>query len=378
MQRLRSAFVNLLLVVASVAITLLAFEIVLRFLPVAWSPPVVPPTAENPVQRYAPNTPYTWSLGWNFHTVIHGRSNAQGFLADYDYAAADTTPLVAVAGDSYVEALRVPFAETLTGRLQSKLGKSGRAYAFAQSGVPLTQYVAYARHACAIYRPQRLVVVIVGNDFDESVYDRRRRDGIFHLYPQPDGSFDYRLTPLQAPGLIERVLRHSSLALYLARNVGLTNVIGWFRPNKANAQTGYVGHTAAFVDPARIDEGQRVIAWFLDALPAAACLQPSDIVLAVDAPRPQLYDPVDLAAVQTSYFVRMRSRLISHAKARGFNVVDMQPIFVQAYAAEHKVFEYPNDGHWNSHGHAVAAAAIRQALAGWLPFKAEAPVPPAN
>src|SRR5215204_7445009 len=274
MQRLRSAFVNLLVVGASVGITLLAFEIVLRLLPVAWSPPVVPPTAANPIQRYAPNTPYTWSLGWNFYAVIHGRSNAQGFLADYDYTAADTTPLVAVVGDSYVEALRVPFAETLTGRLQAMLGKNGRAYAFAQSGVPLSQYVAYAQHACAVYRPQRLIVVIVGNDFDESVVEHRRRDGIYHLYPNPDGSFDYRLTPLPEPGFMERVLRHSALALYLARNVGVTNVIGWFRPNAANAQTDYVGHTAAAADPARIDEGHRVITWFLDALPQAACLAP--------------------------------------------------------------------------------------------------------
>ena len=97
MQRLRSALLNLLTIAASIAVTLLVLEIVLRFLPVAWSPPVEPPTAENPIQRYATNTPYTWSLGWNFYMVNHGRSNAQGFLADYDYDATATTPLVAVA-----------------------------------------------------------------------------------------------------------------------------------------------------------------------------------------------------------------------------------------------------------------------------------------
>jgi hypothetical protein len=377
MQRLRSVLLNLLLVTVSVAVTLLAFEIVLRFLPVAWSPPVVPPTAENPIQRYAPDTAFTWSVGWNFSTVIHGRSNAQGFLADYDYVTADPTPLIAVAGDSYVEALRVPFAETLTGRLQTMLGQSGRAYAFAQSGVPLSHYVAYAGYACAVYRPQRLVVVIVGNDFDESVYHHRRRDGIFHLYPKPDGSFDYRLTPLPQLSPIERILRHSALALYLARNVGVSNVIGWFRPRAANAQSGYVGHTAAAADPARLDEGQRVIAWFLGALPQAACLSAREIVLVVDAPRPQLYDPAELAAAQTSYFGRMRTRLISEAKTRGFNVIDMEPHFVKSYAADGKPFEYPQDGHWNAHGHEVAATAVRQALADWTPFNAK-PAQPAD
>jgi hypothetical protein len=370
MQRLRSALVNVLMVLASVGVTLLVLEIVLRFLPVAWSPPVVPPTAENPIQRYAANTPFTWSLGWDFNTVIRGRTNAQGFVADYDYDAAAMSPLVAVAGDSYVEALRVPFRDTLTGRLQAMLGKDGRSYAFAQSGVPLSQYVVYARHACALYRPERLVVVIVGNDFDESVFAHRRRDGLYHLYPRPDGSFDYRLTPLPEPGLVERVLRHSALALYLARNVGVSNVVGWFRPGEASAQSGYVGHTAAAADPARLDEGQRVIAWFLDALPQAACLAPRDIVLVVDAARPQLYEPADRAAAQASYFGKMRTRLISEAKGHGFNVIDMEPQFLAAYAVDRRPFEYPNDGHWNAHGHEVAAAAVRQALAGWPPLKA--------
>ncbi len=64
----------------------------------------------------------------------------------------------------------------------------------------------------------------------------------------------------------------------------------------------------------------------------------------------------------------MRARLIADAPARGFVVIDMEPRFRAAYAADHRVFEYPNDGHWNPHGHAVVAAAVREALAGWPPL----------
>src|SRR5438093_3219959 len=115
MRRLRAAPLNLLTVLASVVLTLLVPEVTLRFLPVAQAPPVEPPSADNPIQRYVANTPFTWSSGWDFENVVHGRSNAQGFLADYDYDSAAASPLVAVVGDSYVEALRVPFAQTLTG-----------------------------------------------------------------------------------------------------------------------------------------------------------------------------------------------------------------------------------------------------------------------
>jgi hypothetical protein len=369
MQRLRAFLLNLITVAASIAFTLLMIEGMLRFLPVAWAPPVEPPSADNPIQRYAANQPFTWSLGWNFFHVVRGRSNAQGFLADYDYDRVATTPLIAVAGDSFVEALRVPFSETLTGRLQAMLGTRGRAYAFAQSGSPLSQYVAYAAQACAVYHPQRLVVVVVGNDFDESVYANRRRNGIFHLYPRPEGGFDYRLTPLPAPSLVQRIARHSALALYLMRNVGITDFIavtlGINLAQAAAQEDRYVGNTRADASSARVAEGEAVIAWFLATLPGAACLAPHDIVLVVDAMRPQIYDDGALTAARTSYFGRMRAKLIADAAANGFNVVDMEAPLRAAYAAQPLAFEFPNDMHWNSRGHAVAAAALQKALADW-------------
>ncbi len=369
MLRLKAFSLNLLTVAASVALTLGAAELVLRFLPVATAPPVEAPTADNPIQRYVANRPYTWSIGWTMDNVVRGRSNAQGFLADYDYVTTDPRPLVAVVGDSFIEALRVSFAQSLTGRLQAALGDRGRAYAFAQSGAPLSQYVAYARHACAVYRPARMVVNVVGNDFDESIYAHRRRNGLFNLYPTPAGGFEYKLTPLPPPGLAERVLRRSALALYLMRNVGITYVILelGIRPAQAQPQRmpRYVGHTDTQATPATIAEGKQVIDWFLDTLPGAACLAPRDIIIVVDSPRPQIYDPATLAAVRMSYFGQMRARLIAQASERGFKVIDTQPLFIAAYAADHRPFEHPADGHWNAHGHAVVAAAVIAALGDW-------------
>ena len=121
MQRWRAFLAGALEVIAGVAFLVLAHEVVLRFLPVAWAPRVQAPAAADPIQRYQPGTPFTWSLGWDFYVVVKGRTNAQGFVSAYDYDPADARPLVAVIGDSMVEALIVPFAETLTGRLQAML-----------------------------------------------------------------------------------------------------------------------------------------------------------------------------------------------------------------------------------------------------------------
>jgi hypothetical protein len=402
--RLRNVLANGALVLASIVSTLLAVEVVLRLLPIAWAPPVQPPTAENPIQRYAANAPFTWSIDPTLNFIVRGRTNAQGFVADYDYDPRSETPLVAVVGDSFMEALRVPFRETLTGRLQAMLGDRGRAYVFAQSGSPLSQYVAYAQHACATYRPERLVVTIVGNDFDQSLYKDRQRDGIHHLYPGPDGSLEYRLTPLPPPRLLERVARHSALALYLARNVGISNRVDWMlatgtpsappaaapvappaalpeaprggaagavqAPQPAPPATPrpalYVGNTLAVASQAKLAEGREVIGWFLSALPSAACLPPRHIVLVVDAIRPELYGDQRLRdTADASYFGQMRATLIEQAAQLGFAVVDMQPRFLKAYAEDGRRFEFPTDNHWASHGHEVAAQAVGEALAGW-------------
>jgi len=360
---MRRVLGNTILVAASALFAIALLEIALRFFPVAWAPPVQPPTATDPIQRYAPNTRYTWSLGWDFYAVVHGRTNAQGFVANYDYDAKATTPLVAVIGDSFVEALQVPFAESLTGRLQAAMGERGRAYAFAQSGSPLSQYIAYVEHAAATYRPQKVVIVVVENDFDESIYSHRKRDGIHHLYPRPDGGFELKLTALSHPGLAERVLRHSALALYLVRNVGVS--VQWLRPNAAQAQD----IPAAAADLAGIAEGEEVIAWFLAALPKAAVLPPRDIVIAVDAIRPQLYDTTARTAADRSTFGRLRTRLMRDARVQGFQVIDLSTAFLAAHLADRTPLEFPTDRHWNSRAHAIVAAAVIEALGGWPPFR---------
>lgn len=369
--RWRSVVINGLTVLASIAFALLALEGVLRLLPVATAPTVEPPTPANPIQRYVASMPFTWSIGWNFQVVAHGRTNAQGFVAGYDYDASATSPLVAIIGDSFIEAMMVPFSKSVTGRLQQALGRRGRAYSFAQSGAPLSQYVAYARHACETYRPERLVVTIVGNDFDESVFANRQRNGFFHLHPLPDGGFDLRLSPLPPMGIAERLGRNSALVLYLMRNLAAGGQFRGLIVGRAEADAAvgpYVGNTSAAAGADRIAEGGKVIEWFLDRMSNSVCLAPKDIVLVVDARRPEVYDADRLAASGGSYFARMRSKLLAGAEARGFRSVDLEDAFAASFAKDQRRFEPPVDNHWNEQGHAVAAAAIMARLADWGPL----------
>jgi hypothetical protein len=77
--------------------------------------------------------------------------------------------VLAVIGESYIEASSVRYPETMHGRLAKSMEGHLRVYSFAASGAPLSQYVTWARHAAKDYGATALVINVVGNDFDESL-----------------------------------------------------------------------------------------------------------------------------------------------------------------------------------------------------------------
>lgn len=72
----------------------------------------------------------------------------------------------------------------------------------------------------------------------------------------------------------------------------------------------------------------------------------------------QLYAPDQLAAVQNSYLEIMLRYLISQASARGFEVIDLEKVFMADYRQRGLRFEFVNDYHWNETAHEVVAQAI--------------------
>jgi len=135
--RLRQVVFALITVSLTVVVCLGSAEILLRFLPVQSGLRSQPVTAENPIFRFTPERDSTFSRGWNFDMVNRRRVNNAGWINDQSYRPDDQTPLLAVVGDSYVEALMVPYAQTFYGRLAKKLAGQVRVYSFGASGAPL-------------------------------------------------------------------------------------------------------------------------------------------------------------------------------------------------------------------------------------------------
>jgi len=359
MSRPRELTLNLLLSLASIAVCLLAAEIVLRFLPVSTGLRSLPVTAADPVLHFAPDRPFTNSLGWNFYNVVRGRVNNAGFVNDQDYVR-EGPPLIAVIGDSFIEAQMVPYAESLQGRLAAALKDKFRVYSFAASGAPLSQYLVYAGHAVREYDARAVVINVVGNDFDESLSAYRLGPGFWQYAPDAAGVLRLRLNEHRAGTLISAA-RRSALARYIIINLGIQNRIFDIRPlgelifgKPANAQPRYAGNTDSAIDARRVQDSLAALDAFFRDAPERIGLPPARIVFTLDGFR-------YAAAAQTgsgTYFDLMRRAFMERAAALGYEVLDLDTRFIPRHARTAESFEFADDNHWNKAGHEVAAQAV--------------------
>jgi len=339
-------------------LSFLILELFCRVLPVRDSLMMLPVHATNPIVRFKPNRVITWSSGATFAIVTSKHINNYGFLSDQDYFPTEESPLLAIIGDSYVEAAQVDTRNTMHGILSQETVGKGRVYCFGASGSPLSTYLAYAKYATQEFNATALVFIIVGNDFDESLLEYKSAPGFHYFAASAEGlSFvrkDYQ------PTLLKRLARQSALIRYLALNMQLRwqSIESLF--GKPVGEAAFVGNTRAAFDEERMSKSRRVVDRFLAELPTQTGLGSDRILFVLDGMRPQLYEAKTLAAADGSYFDVMRDYFMEVAAKKEFAVIDMQPRFVEKYKAEGVRFEFRSDAHWNEAGHRLVAEAIRE------------------
>jgi hypothetical protein len=312
-------------------------EVVLRSLPVSEGLRALPVNEANPVFHFTPNRDVTWSHGWSFDIVNRLHVNNAGYVNDQSYDIDDARPLLAVVGDSYVEAAMVPYAETLQGRLAAIASPNRRVYSFAASGAPLSQYLVWAREARATWKAQALVVVVVGNDFDESLAMYKTGPGFHHYVEAADGSLT--LTRFDLDPKTQDRLQQLMQASY---------------------NDDYVGNTMATASRERVDKSKSAIDAFLADMKTYAGWPAEKVVFVVDGVR----YPADAARRAGSYFGQMRSYFMTQAQHAGFETIDMDLwFFTHARLTPAARFEFPDDNHWNRTAHGLAAAAVARSLA---------------
>ena len=329
---------------------LVILEGVLRFFPVSSPPYLLPVSASDPVARYQPNVEYQYSWGPDFAVRARKRSNNFGYTHVADYRSEERTPLLMVIGDSFVEAQAVDAGRTAPELLHTGLRGTGRVYSMGISGAPLSQYLVFAQHAARTFRPDAMAFAIISNDFDESLL-KYKSEPRFHYFSD-DGVLrrvDYELSKTK------QVLRHSAFLRYVMYNVAAEQRLQALLNPAAPAAWGSRDSEPPEKLERRVRDSERAVDYFFERLPAMSGLDSRAIVFVLDAVRPAIYREETLRSSETGYHARMRRYFANAAQARGYAVLDLQPVFVARHRQDGSRFEFPTDSHWNELGHRLIA-----------------------
>ena len=354
-----------MLTIITLCLFFIALEVLFRLLPVNCRPYILEVNDKNPVARYQTSTDYLWSKGYDFNIVTRKRTNNLGFVNDYDYVRSNLDPLMVVIGNNFVEAQQVANAESASGILAEKVKHSGRVYSFGLAGAAISQYLAFAEYAKNELSPDSMVFIIAGNDFGRNnLLKYFSRQNPFHYFEEKDGRyvltrFDYRISP------ISKILRKSAFFRYIKFNLEtdhwLTSPLITPDPVQAKDNSSQlIGNVPRNFSDQYLKESEKVVDEFFHQLPFRSELDKNNILFILDGIRPSLYSDHGLIDAKNSYQDRMRSYFSMTADRLGYEVRDMQPVFIKKNRHDGSTFEFPRDSHWNKSGHKLVASEIER------------------
>jgi hypothetical protein len=334
----------LLLSLPSLFATALALEVVFRTLIPACDEPYAFYDATDEILRYdsTRHRDGTYTVGALARQRSRWHVNGQGWNSDIDYVSPvrRTLPLVAIIGDSFVEALNVDPRQSVAARLRERLAGRYDVYSFGISGAALSQYLQEARYVRRHFHPQVVVFVLVHNDFHESLRPLAVHDHFLHVRPAADRFAEEDPEPYR-PSAVRRLLGRSALVRYLVLNLKVDKV-GTSRPSAPAEVAPVVRGATAFLLERIVQE-----------------CGGSHVVFVVDGPRREIY----AGTVAGSYGERCSRLVRAECERLGCPVLDLTDTFRAAYERDGRRFETPYDYHWDAHGHEVVAGALEAWLA---------------
>jgi hypothetical protein len=301
---------------------------------------------------------------WRVRNEIAARYsiNAQGWnsgAGDYKMLRTPGVGRIAVIGDSYVEALQVPFDQSVAEWIATELTRDGhhvQVYRFGISGAPLSHYLHMAEHEAIRYAPDWIVVVLVHNDFDESLdpVAGRYTSSFLRVRVGADRVVE-EIAPVPWKAGAREHLRRTATARFLyyrwqVRPDLLTRLIV---PAPARRFSANIDVDAVFEQMADIVTATDHL---FGRLSAVAHGSGARLLLAMDSDRRAIY------AERRSAVLTLNSMAGELARRHGIPFLDLHPIFAADWRRSGRRFEYYSDNHWNEHGHEVAGRAIAQAI----------------
>jgi len=353
---------NLFLVAASFFVMLLIGELVVfRFLLLPSDIPRIEQNALNKVLRYLPNQEGVWRV--RNHTQAPYQINNVGWNSEFDYKLERTSKdRIAIIGDSYIEALQVPFSASAAELLAKQTGIE--VYRFGLSGAPLSQYLYILQHEVLQYSPEVIVFNLVYNDFLES-FEGSQSGTYTKSFAKwrlgSDGTVT-EVPPAVYRNSLRSLIKRSATFRYLVARMHVRPSTLWrrmlrvteFGKENTTLDPRYEGN----IEIDQIDENKvRLSATtFIDRLRQ---LLPHNIrvLILIDGKRDLSIQDCqgESSKGQMEFVIEHLERETSVAN------IEFRPlgqVFKSAWCLDKKDLSIPNDGHWSQYTHMLIADQI--------------------
>jgi len=346
------------LALGSVLLTLALVETVLRLTNLATDLPWV---QGDPVLgfKFVPNQTGTWVVGTIGDNKAKYRINSDGWnaIADYREKRDQATTRIALIGDSFVEALNVPPEEAVSAVLERALSRSGKVevYPFGISGASLGHYLAILRYVRQRFSPDLYIINIVHNDFHESLATADR--SVFHGLRRTGSSYEEVLPQTYRPSSFRRIIGQSALARYLLTNLKLMskleNIGRMNSPSRGNQPRQFEANID--VSNINVKEMKRLLRFLVEKYLREVGDDPQKIVFVMDTEREKIYEGTHPRSTSAFQYNKLTSDI---CRDLSLYCLDLTDHFWEDFQRNKRRFNSAIDGHWNEHGHEVAASAI--------------------
>jgi len=290
------------------------------------------------------------------------RINNAGWNSDIDYFPRNqrTKLLIAIIGDSYIEAFHVDINKSITANLREKLHGRFDVYGFGKSGAPLSHYLQMTRYVVKHFDPDIIVINVIHNDFDESL--RRVLPQAYFLQIEINGSeireASLLSTPMSAKPITKLVF-HSAIVRYLYQNLRLGTFWAEHKPGQrveakqvAGDEKDGGGQSSPYAVPAPTAEFYKAADYIVGKMREETAGK--ELVYMIDAPRNDIYN----ATLRNSRVLWMNNLLAELCKRHRARFIDLTGPFLEKYQKDGVRFNSAYDGHWDQEGHRYAAEVL--------------------
>ena len=361
--KVRSGLINVTILFLTCILLLIFAELSLKYFVHPAACPLVTFNTTDKIINFDTHGPRqgTFSCGPWAEPEGHWSINNLGWNSAIDYVTKKRDkPLIAIIGDSYIEAFQVDVSKSVTARLRQKLAGKFDVYSFGISGAALSEYLQISRYVRKYFDPDILVINVVHNDFDESLVSGKNIAGHLYVKIQDHQVVEAPITPfvplLQRPDAYNRLktflVVHSSLFRYLLFNCHLDERIAQWKSGFNHKKVKYNANIN--VDKVKQETGEIEIAIDYIIKTIKKENEPKKIIFMIDAPRMDIYQ--NKLKESNVHWMNVLLKKICQKYDVGF--IDLTESFNDDYLHHHKPFNSDCDYHWNEYGHEMAAEAL--------------------